>query len=1168
MSVRDSRFVPVVLATALAAVLAAAGPANAGATSVAGPGVKAAPAHSRPEGDLVTTVDFEGYPVGTEITDQYAGITFEYATAAGFNLGTPANGVASSDSGGPPLVVASGAHSGSNAGELPAPGEFASAGTFAALSNLADSVSVYIGDLNDASVHVELDAYDADRDRLGSDTAVTSAVGAQTLLTYSTGGTAAIAYVAIYRSDHIGGDAVIDDLSFDVPPSTAPVVGVSAPTITYELGQGGTRAIPLTVARLDNATSPVTIDVTGLPSGVTSSLSENPVPLPDTVSTLTLSASSTAAVGNYTLTLSASASGATAQSPDAVTLSIIAPVQVVAPASIQVGGCSSHQATIVAQVAPGLTGPVSFAVGTTSSSPGLSVSVSPVQAPVSDSTAQTALTVSSTGGSDPGTVQLVATLPGGGSQDVDIPVQRLGPEVTAIDAMDSSSQGTPVAGLLAKTPRAGRAGTTVEIFGQYFCSSATVAFGNPEATATVSVARTLGAQGPEDYIRVTTPRDATSGPVTVTAGSPQASGSSSSSLTVDSYRNAEAFNFHNFYPDITFQDMTDAFGPQQTYINVNVCGAFTFGLVNCSAAIVPDPVAEVWYGIAQAALAGGTCFGISLTDQRLVSGQMGVNSFPRSGPAIYDLEGPPVTADGYAYGGGPLLAELKAQHVMQFSTEFIKQYSTASLDQLMEGPGQAVAQIAEEINGIFAAGRYPMIELNDGNGGGGHVVVAYDMVATGSGGYDIYVYDSNNPYRSGEDSDGNAHAGAVASSVVHLFSNGTWSLASTTEKDGAPFQGGQSAIVVTDPASIPLHPTLGTLGGLAPGLLFSSAGGPGSAGAGAPGAARLVQLSGAGGKTLYRQNGSLNTDAATRLDAVPFAPFVSSGAGATRSPQLTIVGPGVKQLMVTTRGSAPGATAETFVDGGFAGTVAASVPKGGTGQTSFSSGAGTVGFSGATSAPLSLTVDRVTAGGSESVEVTTSATKAGSDMLALGAGGAVTLARRGSATTFMVALAGELANGLPASFTSGPVPIGPGQTASISGIHWGSLATTSLTVQVGGKAMKLRNRAHAARLVKLVQVKELARSHQHVSVVVSGSLAKLAGGSDIAIVWVVRHGKRVLARHEVALEARQGAFSSSWTLRLAKARGITVTAGVVAVGTEAATVLSSTATRSLTFSVN
>jgi ABC-type glycerol-3-phosphate transport system substrate-binding protein len=66
----------------LAAVLAAATPATAAASaSVNGPD------------DVITTVDFEAYAPGTEITNQYAGITFEYPTSADFTYGTPADGV-------------------------------------------------------------------------------------------------------------------------------------------------------------------------------------------------------------------------------------------------------------------------------------------------------------------------------------------------------------------------------------------------------------------------------------------------------------------------------------------------------------------------------------------------------------------------------------------------------------------------------------------------------------------------------------------------------------------------------------------------------------------------------------------------------------------------------------------------------------------------------------------------------------------------------------------------------------------------------------------------------------------------------------------------------------------------------------------------------------------
>ncbi len=1146
------------VAVAVAAALVVGGPAGATAIRTAA-------------GDVVTTVDFEAYPVGTQITNQYSGITFEYATSAGFNLGTPGTGVASSDTAAPPVVTPYGAHGGSNAGQLISPGEFGAAGTFAVLSSPADAVSVYVGDLGGTGAHFELDAYDTNKDLLPSETsaaAVTASAGAQTFLTYSTGGTGDIAYVAIYRTDHSGGDGVMDDLSFSVPAAAPAVVGVAPSAPGYELGQGGTRAVVLTVTRFNNAANPVTVAVSGLPGGVTSSLSANPVSLPATTTSLTLTASTNVAPGNYTVSLTATASGATSQAPTTFTLSVIVPVVVAAQTQLPVGDCSSNHTAITAQVAPGEPGPVSFTVSTSSAEAGLTASLNPTSAAISNSTASSTLTISATGGSDPATVTVTATLPDGASGAAAINVQRVGPEVLSVSAIEQTGSGGTVAGLAVSTPRAGSPGSTVEILGENFCTTASVDFGNAEATdSQVPVGHTLGAQGPEDYLRVETPRYATSGPVTVTAGSPPASSTSTAALTVDSYRNAEAFNFLNFTPQLNFQDLTDAFGSQQTYINVNPCGIFTLGLANCSVPVVPDPVALAWLGIAQASAQTGTCFGIALTDQRLLSGEIAISSLPRTGPLIFDLDAPNVGSDDTARGSEPLLEVLKAQHLQQFSTEFMSSYLGQYEADQLSSPAQAVAGMVTEIRHIFAAGRYPMIELHDTNsGGGGHVVVAYDLVVHGNGDIDIYVYDSNNPFLSSEDSDGQGHANAVSSSVIHLFQDGTWRLASTTESNGAPYQGGVGTLIVTDPASIPLHPTLATLGGAAPGLLFSSAEPIGGSGLNGRASASLAQVTGPGGKTLYTKKGSINTDRSTRLDAAPFVPFVGRTGPSGDAPQLTVLGPDVRTISLATKANSRGRTVETFVNGGFVGTVSTAPQKGGTGQFSFSAPDGSVGYSGASTAPLTLGVDRVSAAGSESVALSTSATKGGSDALELGAGsGAIAISHTGPPVTFTLSAASEPRNGAPATFVSGPISIGPGQVAHISGVRWTSLSGAELTVKVGGRTIKLHNRAPSVRLLNTGTVRVLTVKHK-IHLVVTGSVSKVGKGSNVAVVWVVRDGTRVVARHEVALIAQHGRFSATWAPALAKSKKLTCTVAVIAVRTAGGTA-SSSVTKSVTFAV-
>ena len=186
----------------------------------------------------------------------------------------------------------------------------------------------------------------------------------------------------------------------------------------------------------------------------------------------------------------------------------------------------------------------------------------------------------------------------------------------------------------------------------------------------------------------------------------------------------------------------------------------------------------------------------------------------------------------------------------------------------------------------------------------------------------------------------------------------------------SPSKAAPSAIVVTDPGSIPLHPTLATLGGAAPSLLFSSAGTPGTSGAGQAGAASVTQVA-AGAKTLYKSPGVLNTDRSSRLDAAPFAPFVGATSD-KRAPQLTVIAASAGPIDVTTRSEKSGPAAETFVSGSFEGSVQDATVGGSSAQDSFAPATGSVGYSGSTTAPVSLNVDRMTGTGPVDASITTS----------------------------------------------------------------------------------------------------------------------------------------------------------------------------------------------------
>ena len=228
-------------------------------------------------------------------------------------------------------------------------------------------------------------------------------------------------------------DGVIDDLTFTAPASAPAIVGVSSTTTTYELGQGGSRSISASVVRLNGATGPVALSLSGAPPGLTAAFSANPVAAADTATTLMLSAAPSLAVGNYQLSLSASASGAVSQAPAVLTLSI-APALIITPPSStqQVGACGSRAVPLAADIAPGLAGPLSFALGTTSLPAGLTASFNPAQATFTSGTAGTDLELSSTGGDATTTLPVTASLPGGASQTFDVSVQQVGPVVTSV----------------------------------------------------------------------------------------------------------------------------------------------------------------------------------------------------------------------------------------------------------------------------------------------------------------------------------------------------------------------------------------------------------------------------------------------------------------------------------------------------------------------------------------------------------------------------------------------------------------------------------------------------------------------------------------------------------------------------------------------------------------
>jgi hypothetical protein len=1125
----------------------------------------------QPNVDLTYTADFESSAtvhVSDQITNQYPFVTFDafHTAGYGFSFGAPGPfsvpaAAASSD----PIVTASGAHGGSNSGALGCGSEFCSAGTFGLLNYTADGLSVYAGDAALSSIPLELDAYDSDGAWIAHDAEMSSGTGASTLLSVSVPASDPIAYFAIYKAGAGNGDAVdIDDVSISVPSTAAPKVGVSAGAAGYELGQDGTINIPLTIHRINGAAGAVVLDVEGFTAKVTGSATD---PGTGTTSTLTVSAAHTAPLTGVPLTISASAADAVSQPAVTVTITVIAPISFAAPTHLTSQTCESNTFTVEAQVAPGEPGPtVAFSTSFSSAPVGLTAhATSPIT--ISSGLADTSVQLSNTGGDAGDNLIVLAELTNSDVASVSIAVKRQGPTITAVDAIDTGSAG-PVAGKKASTPRAGQKGTAVEVYGHGFCNSATIDIGNDKAPMTGTVQHLSNGQGPYDYLRVTTPRLATTGKITVTAGSPAVSSApSSQGLTVDSYRNDDAWNFQNFDPQLNFDDLTQAYGEDQTYLHVDPCGFFTLGLGHCSAKLVPDPVAEILLGVAQASMQDGTCFGFSLSSQRILEGDVALSSLSQSANTIYDIPKPD-TSDlaEQVHGTAPVLDFLKSQHLMQLSLQFLNQW-LGQIAALNVMPSNQVSDdLAGQITHIFAKGRYPLIEIQDN---GGHVVVAYDIEQTGPSAYDIYVYDSNDQFTTNEDSDSGTHFSHLENSVIHLAADGSWSLASTTQSDGTGWHGGIGNLVVTDPAVIPVHPTLPSIGGAAPpGALFSSSGAPGTSRGAAVSAAKITQVS-SGGRTLYTSTGVLNTNPSTRLDAAPFGPFVAAHTAVKKLNPLIAVAGSVHGLTVSTNGRSAGPTALSFVQGPYAAQVMGSTAKGAAQTESFSPRGGSVRFAGTSKKPVTLNVTRSTKQSEHSVAITLA--HAGSaDNLTLSSGkGAVTFTHSGQATSFTLTLSGSQSQGLPETFTSGPMTLGKNQTARLTSTHWGGLGGSTLTVQIGSRSVTLHNhtrRPAAATITKL----HATTSHKHrnkVTLRVTAKLPRLPTGSRAFVIWLVHRGHHLIATHHRLLLTAKRTAHAAWTTKLAKHKHLTFTAVVVTIAVNGTAEESAKTKRSTVFAV-
>ncbi len=184
----------------------------------------------------------------------------------------------------------------------------------------------------------------------------------------------------------------------------APAITLTAGAGTATTAQGSSATVPLTITRVNGASSDVTLSATGAPTGTTVSFAPSTLTSAQTSSTMTLDVGSATAVGTYSITVSAASSGVTTQTAT-VQLTVTAAATpgytlTATPAALSVTVGNGGTSAIAVARTGGFAGNVTLALEGSPS--GVTGSFAPNPATGNTST----LTITTTGAVTPGTYNL------------------------------------------------------------------------------------------------------------------------------------------------------------------------------------------------------------------------------------------------------------------------------------------------------------------------------------------------------------------------------------------------------------------------------------------------------------------------------------------------------------------------------------------------------------------------------------------------------------------------------------------------------------------------------------------------------------------------------------------------------------------------------------------
>jgi len=905
----------------------------------------------------------------------------------------------------------------------------------------------------------------------------------------------------------------VDDLTYANDPAAQPTFAVTAdtyiPLVVVSPSTPQSQSLHLT--RANGSSGTVTFVATGLPAGVTASF--NPpsyagasvgatvvtytagagaVPGRDVDVTLAGDGAGVPAVGTGT--------GVVQKMQVAVTVSF--PLGLIRPATAP---CTPQSRNLRMQVRPGFVGAVgvvaSFiddATATPITAPGWAITVTPstVSFDGSSTTADVALSWSTP-----------SALPTSGvTLDFTATVVGQPADTNSIRASMADFKPSVQSATRNLVPPLGTAqqASTFTVVAAGFCTGSMVKVGNDEAKAPLGAGVPGGgvfsSTGP-DFSRftVTTPTYATSGAVFVIPagnGIPVAAGPA----TVRTYRNTDAFNFHNFsINDLTYDDMVRAFGHDQMYDTINLCWP-----ADCSFDF-RDPVAMMWTAIVRALTVGvsgsGHCYGISVTDLRLRSFALPVKSLPRNADTIYGLTQSP-----------ELTQLLLAAHLQQFSVEMGGEVVKQSAQNF------AVGSVALKSRLTAALKEGPAVIAIRKGYDQGHVVVAYGIEDLGGGHWLIDVYDSNREYMPEEDTDttGATHVTRHDGSRISIDDQ-AWSFdMGDSGVWGSVWSDANAGILVVPYSFVNKRMTIPSLANLP--SLASTIMSFGSTGAGAGPTVSPVSLDGlpAGAVPL-----TLGTNGAGGLLSVPGTSALRLKATANAPYQVGVFGP------------AGASTVATTAEMGSTDTVAPLA-----GGVSFTAGAAPAPAPTFAGAGKAVTLTSVGLTSTQRVSVTLAGTAGSGATISLAVAGGQVVASAGSGGSVLLTVTTvPVKNARSARAQTATLALdlraGETVTAPALAVATGAPLVARITGPDGSRTLAVRGRVLRAAVLGTPVVRTTTKAGKATSIATFPVRSVLAGATGTAVVQVTLKGRVVATRtvNLARLRAPSVVVALTWTPR-------------------------------------